>query len=93
MLPAAKTASPTHAPSPDEVVLLVPTKLSDAQRAQLRRAAEAELRVYRVYPPPVADALVDILQSYLNFGYRFDVGGRTAALVDAILAAPLPERP
>jgi hypothetical protein len=93
VLPAVKTASPTHAPSPDEVALPVPAKLSDAQRAQLRRVYEAELRVYRVYPPPVAAALADILQSYINFGYRFEVGGRTAALADAILAAPLPERP
>lgn len=68
-----------------------PTKLSDAQRAQLRRAYEAEVRVYRVYPPPIAAALVDILQSYIDIGYRFEVGGRTAALVDAILATPLPD--
>lgn len=73
------------------ITFTAPAQLSDAQRAQLRRAAEAELRVYRVYPPPVADALVDILQTYLNFGYRFDTCGRTAALVDAILAAPLPD--
>jgi hypothetical protein len=66
-----------------------PTKLSDAQRELLYRAAKAEQYVYLIYPAPVAAALADALQSYIEIGYRFDTGGRLAALVDSILATPL----
>jgi hypothetical protein len=68
-----------------------PTGLTDAQQMLLHRAAKAEQYVYLIYPAPVAAALADALQSYIEIGYRFDTGGRMAALVNSILATPLPD--
>jgi hypothetical protein len=60
--------------------------LPEATRALIRDAVRCQAVVWKLYPEPVAAALVaETLTPYIEFGHRFDQSGRVAPLVAHIL--------
>ena len=67
-----------------------PARLDYHDIARLRQAA---LRVQKLYPGPVGDYLQRDLDSWQVVGLKFDSRGMVSRLIDAIMAAPLPDPP
>lgn len=64
-----------------------PPRLEHHETSRLRAAAH---RGKKLYPGPVGLLIERELMGYEEFGFRFDRGGQTAALVHHLMTAPLP---
>jgi len=69
--------------------IAVTQRLTNEQRTLLKRAGEAERRVWKLYPDPVARVLAIEIRAYIEMGHRFEQAGRTNKLIDHILAEPI----
>ena len=65
-----------------------PPRLEHHERSRIRAAIH---RAKQLYPAPVAALIERDLESVEAFGFRFDRGGQTAALVHHLMTAPLPD--
>ena len=61
-----------------------PPRLEHHERSRIRAAAH---RAKKLYPGPVAALIERELTSVAEFGFRFDRGGQTAALVHHLMTA------
>jgi len=66
--------------------------LPDATRELIRDAARCQAVVWKLYPEPVAAVLAEECGNFVEFGYRFDQGGKTARLVAHVLERDALER-
>lgn len=64
--------------------------LTNEQCALLRRAGEAQRRTWKLFSEPVARALSEALQAYIDFGHRFSADSQAVRLIDDILSRTYP---